>query len=258
MGWLDTWYPNAQAAIGGLRGLGATGSDGVAMSLLTGTDTIGVLGQLSPAVVGAIKSFESKTAGDAFADRVVASDQLNIDGSIDNIGALSDSSNSITVEAYVAGFGDAGSAYRRSVIPGTATYEIFLASDEEDLFSLLRGAMESWQACCDASASAIESCGVDTSALVSTQSLATFWQCVRVLAGNLDQLNSNPPTSYADRIKESAIAALHKSETFAGEAAAALSHEVGNAAGNVAHGFFDTAGMTSVIVAGIAVFLYLR
>lgn len=275
MGWLDQWYPNVIATISQIRGVGPT-SGATPTALLSGLDTIAVLGQMSPGVIGAIRSFENQQHTD-YSDRVFASEALS-SGGRPLFGPALASGTGTSVAEYVAGHGDWPTAWVRSIdkvtatdpgvfginkalgIPDThietRTYEVWILNDEDQLFNYVRQMLNSWQRACDASAAALNS-NPDTAAVVASDQLVTFWTCVRTLASDLDVLQENPPVSYGDRLTQATKDALQKTEQFAGEAAAALSEEVGKAAGNVAEGFFGQAGITALLVAGIAVYLFL-
>lgn len=274
----DKWLTDVRTAIGGLRGWGAPDSRGVRMPCLTGLDTIGVLGQLSPSVVSAVRTFQRQVNGNDLANFVVESSEVGSDGHPDTgtghqiLDGITGSNAFVAWQArvgrleitqYVAGYGYAPHAYKRSVIPGTSTFEPFyvsrlIVSDEDQLYSFVRGLMADWQRAIDASAAAIQSVSNDTAGLIGPAQLRTFWGCITSLCSSLDTLEENPPVTDSEKLKGAALDALHKTEAWAGQVAADLANEVGKAAGAVTKGFFSGAGALSLVVAGLAVWLFVR
>jgi hypothetical protein len=92
----------------------------------------------------------------------------------------------------------------------------------------------------------------------NTLAVSTFLAALRSVCADLDVLAENPPMTTADKIKGAALSALHETEQWAGRTAADLSAEVGKLAGNVASGFFSQAGLLSLTVAGLAVYLFVK
>lgn len=251
MGFRDTWYEATRDALRSIRGEGPLGPDGVAIALVTGLDTISVLGQLAPAVVNAIKAWNRHQGNQ---DGVLRSVFVDDDGhGKTTIGPT------IPVESYVAGYGELPTAWRRSQTRSGDTYEIsFIADDEPDLFGFLRTAVNHWQRAIDASVSAIRSCGVAVTNTAGSLEIKVFWAAIRDLCTDLDVLHENPPQPYWDKIRAAAIDSVHQTEQWAGKTAAELAAEAGKLAGNVGKGFFAEAGALSLVVAGIAVWLFIR
>jgi hypothetical protein len=266
VGFADAWYPFAIDAMRNLRGDGAAGSDRVTMPLLNASDGIAILGQLSPALVSAITSFQYSQAK-SFGANVGRSDLLD-DGVLDNqpaaLARMAESGALLSIADYVAGYGYAMDRPYLRFPPrgGDDRYEPFLVhsdvvSDQDGLLAFLRQTIGDWQRAVDAAAVMISSVPNVTNT-AHPQDVSTFLWCVRALCRDLDVLRENPPKSSGARIKEAVNSAVHDTEEFAGKAAADIASQVGQGAGLVAKGFFSEAGVTSLIVAGIAVWLFVK
>ncbi len=270
----DTWYPNALRAMTSLRGAGVEGSDGARMPITRALDTLAILAQLSRPLVNAISVFQQSQA-DEEGQQVMKSKyltdgvhtkanraQMVVDGAI--------SSGFASIEDYVAGYGVTGQEYRRYLAPGDATafyatgdvtYEPWVPdglSVEDSILASIRQAVRRWQDAVNASAEAMTVYGANLSREMSAELASEFWLAVRRLCVDLDTINAHPPTSTAEKVKASLNEALDKTATVVGEGAAHLAEAVGRTAGNIGKGFFDTAGVTALAVAGIAVLIMLR
>lgn len=255
--WYGTWYPFATQALRNLRGEGRAGADGVTMPLLHASDGISVLGQLSPGIVNAVSRFSTQMR-----TPIVRSDAVDSDGTLvidqTNIGSL----QSISAKEYVAGIGYPGQPYMRAPTAGADLYEPAIlhnaiTGDENQLLSFVRQLMGDWQRAVDAAAVML-SLAATSDDIADSGAVSVFLSSVRALCSDLDVLNENPPLTTADKIKGATLDALHTTEKFAGEAAANIAQEAGTLAGNVAEGFFAKAGVTSLVVAGLAVYLFIR
>jgi hypothetical protein len=265
MGWIDEWYPETISALVEKRGQGGDDTRGVAMPLLMPLDTLALLGLLSGPISQAIHSFQNTAVGE-LGDRVVLSSRLDDNGMIaGSVTALIAHMDGVKIADYVAGQPvlGVGPAWKRTITPFGPSYEPWMiestfGGDETDLIMQVRALMTAWQAAVNAAVFAINAAGADiASRPMSTAHAAEFLRGVRQCAVVLDILAENPPTSGSEKIKGAALAALNRTETFIGETAANLATKVGELAGNVGSGFFSEAGITALIVAGIAVYLFI-
>lgn len=260
--WRSTWYPGIVNAMRGIRGDGDMGIDGVPMPLLLASDGIPMLSQLAPGIIAALKrlSRENKNPGmvarvDLLDSDYLLSGESAIDGALS--GENGEGQLQVPIEAYVSGLGQPGAAWLRSVSRGGSVYapylnDSFWGTEEYELMSFARQAMTPWQAAIDAAALMLSNAAM-ASDMADEDATRVLLDSVRKVCTQLDILSENPPASNWDKLKGAARAAITETEQFAGKAAAQLSEEVGKAAGNVASGFFDQAGITSLIVAGLAV-----
>lgn len=261
MAWADTWITNARTALCALRGDGPTGVDGQPLPNLSPVDTISVVGQVAPGVRNALVNFHRQANQRDAATAAIASGQLDADGTPTN-GLLVDlPGNTISATAYLAGFPQPGAEYRRGLTAGAwalgQTYEPWTGS-ESQLLSFVDQCMTDWAKLCDASAAAILAHGADLTTPWQTEEAQAFWAALGAVCSDLDVLNENPPVDMGTAIVGALRYSLHQTEEFLGKSVAQVSEEVGTAAGNVAKGFFDNAGLLSVAVAGIALFLFLK
>lgn len=261
MGWRDTWYPFAIDAMRSIRGDSSVGDDGAIMPRLIASDGIAMLGQVSGAVVNACRSFDQQINKNLAGHGAMSSAQLD-DGIFYVDASIGDPGPFFAWDNYIAGAGTPGAAYRRSPIMRGPTFEPWIVhdpitGDETALLSFLRSMIGDWQRCVDAAANMIA-----TVPTVSTQTspgqASEFLAALRGLCVSLDVLRENPPVSSARKIRDAALEALRDTEEFAGKAAADIAGSVGQGAGLVAHGFFSEAGVTSLVVAGIAVWLWVK
>jgi hypothetical protein len=267
MGWRDKWYLGMMAAMRSLRGDGQVGTDGIRMPLLQASDGIAILGQISPAVVRVLKR-QSENNG-KLSGLAMRSDLLTPSGILNlselGIGDIADAatpSGSIPIVDYVAGWGASGSAYKRSPVVNGPTFEMFQARDgivgnDTAIIGFQRTMMASWQRGVDAAAAAL-SLVPDVRNPMDVGVAIAFFSAVRSLCADLDVLQDNPPPDRWEQIVGATRSAVDATEEFAGKAAANIAQEIGHASGLVAKGFFAEAGITSLMVAGIAVWLFLK
>lgn len=231
------------------------------MPLLLASDGIPLLSQLAPGIISALKrlSRENKTPGMVARADMLDSDYLLTSESVLSGAASSDSDDPLllSIEAYVAGTGQPGAAWLRYVSRGGSVYAPYLNasfwdSEEHELMSFARQTMVPWQSAIDAAALMLSGAAM-AGDVADSDASRVLLDSIRKVCSQLDVIGENPPTSTWDKLKGAARAAITETEQFAGKAAAQLAEEVGKAAGNVASGFFDQAGITSLIVAGIAV-----
>lgn len=270
MGWSDEWMPNARAALIELRGgISASGSDTTwrgdgqqapsdALPRLSAVDMVAVIGVMTPGVVRALNSWAGTNPVAIPVSGIDSDGAATVAGLVGALGGMD-------AKTYLAGFCDAQRLRpeQRSATPGDLgdgdrTFGVWLTrSGETALYSFVRQLVADYTRVCDAAALAIQAAPAGGAQLPSDAvNLDNFWSAVGALASDLDVLHENPPVSVS--IKDAALDALHRTETFIGSSAADVSQEVGEAAGNLAAGFFDNAGIISVAVAAIALFLFLK
>ncbi len=278
MGWRDTWYPNAMAALCELRGRGPAGSDGIATPLIRAMETISVLGQLSQAIVNACSNFQDNAGVDALHDYAFPSELVR-NGRISNTLYAAQSELEAHVRPmvdYIAGYAPNKSEPWKRLIYGEGalaigatsiavtgyTYEIGYGSSsltaEPALFAQVRELIAAWDRAVEASASAIRYAGADAQRVIDAANASALFTAVRQVCTALDVLRENPPVSSFDKVKGAAEAALDKTADFAGEAVAKAAAKTGETLGAAGEGFFREAGFMSYLVAGLAVMLFIR
>lgn len=270
MSWRENWYPDAIKAAAELRGEGAPGADGVPAPLLTSLDTIGILGLLSPAVVDSVKGFM-----DGSSLRAVGSQTVNTDAGSGTV-STSNSPSTISIADYVAGYVNPGDQPWQRATSKNKFFTEFTAQAYEpwtpdnvvtghpELLMLVHSVMASWQRAVDACSACILGGGVSLADQADQGQVATFLSAVRSLCTDLDSVASNPPADTYATVSSATIDALHKSEAFVGKEAAKLAKEAASGAGQVTKGFLDelfdgfggTTGAIALVVASVAVYLY--
>lgn len=264
MGWRDTWYPYAVAAMIQLRGESAPDAFGNRLPVTRALDTIAIMGQVSAPLVRAIEKF--MTGENGLPSKAIAAKHVDSDGTfiLDSpLGAATAIRDGISIADYVAGYGAPNAAHLRSVEPepDATRYTIWLVdglSNEDGLLGFCRQALADWQATVNASSAAIVANALNLETPMSKVDNAAFWGALRRLCTDLDVIAENPPERTLDKMKGALSDALDKSAEFAGQSAAKLSQKAGEIAGNFGKGFFETAGVTSLVVAGIAVWLFIK
>lgn len=262
MAFRDAWYPHALDALRSLRGDGPLSADGSRLPLITALDTLAILTQLSGPLVDAIERFQRSQSGDlggrVVQSRILKDGALTLGGGV--IGNQVALSLSAPVRDYVAGYGVDGAEWRRYLTPETeaATYEVWIPDDasEPELLRMIRAAVRQWQRAIQVSADCLVIYGANLERGMALDQLDAFWTAVRKLCSELDTIGANPPTSTTDKIVGATKAALDASAYVAGQAVAVTAETAGRTAAQVASGFFDQAGSTTLLlVAGLAVFL---
>lgn len=265
MGWRDTWYPNAMAALCELRGRGPAGNDGIPTPLIKAVESISILGYVVKGMVNALGSFQCANGVDQNCTTVYPSLYVS-NGRVSNSAYVIPGIGSQvrSMEKYLGGYApNKSQPWRRQINgEGSQTYEIGYGSSsltaETALFMETRNLVAAWDRMCEASASAIRSSGTDISRTIPASDAAALFTALRHVCTSLDVLQENPPMSAYDKVKGAAEAALDNVADFAGEAAADLASKVGETAGQVGEGFFREAGFMSYLVAGIAILLFVR
>ncbi len=274
MSWRDDWYASqlrAQREIrgDGIRGTGSTG--GATLPAMFAIDTIAVLGQMSGAIVQAIESYQETQGAPPSAMWIGTQGLDHRTGIFDggSMGAII-GSRTISIPDYVAGYAPSKTqGHLRSptsplgLRPDGATdlHTVWVPdgpSVEDGILSFIRGMLTNWQRVVDISAAIIRANALNLMTTIEPNSADVFWGCVARLAIDLDVLGENPPESTYDKVRKAARDALDKSADAAGRGAAILAENVGRTAGNVGKGFFEEAGVTSLIVAGVAVAIMLH
>jgi hypothetical protein len=267
MKWSDDWYPQARQVLVGLRGAGARDGSGQDLPALSGMDTIGVIGQLTPAVVRALTRFNEQANNQSDATTAVPVSLLNSDGGF--TGGLTDyavmASDGLTAAKYLSAYPNPTVPHLRHPDPGGwafSPYSIWwddgiTAKSESALYTFMRELIRDWQNACDMSAYAILENPDPNSPMGSDMQIA-FWSSISSLCSSLDVIAENPPLEMTERIKGALAESLRESSEFIGKAAAEVSQKVGETAANIATGFFENAGLLSVAVAGIAIYLFVH
>jgi hypothetical protein len=267
-GWRDTWYPNAVDAMRSLRGTGGAGADGSPLPLTQAIDTLAIIAQFPRPLAEAIRRFQ-RSASDGFvfgpsdlADRAINSSLVYPDGTTRPLspadvlaGKLGDS---ITIDDYLAGFPDERAPWLRSPSSSDEFYSLWIpdsAGAEVALLALHREAVRAWSAAVAVSTDMLIDYGANLQAEMAANRNARFWTAIRQLCTALDVIAANPPETNAQKIVGAVKVALSRSGEVAGQGAAHIAEAIGNTAGSAAKGFLDTANMTAVVVAGIAIFL---
>lgn len=127
--------------------------------------------------------------------------------------------------------------------------------DNSHLRSFLRDAITDYQRCLAQVAAAIQSY---PTGMASAPICRLFMSGLQAFASDLEVLGENPPTTFADNFKGAVSAALDASAHAAGEIAAGAGNVIGNVAGSVASGFFSSANLTTIAVAGVVGYVALK
>lgn len=281
----SSWLVAMRAQLVASRGLGPASSSGSAPSpLMSASDGVTLLSLVAPGVVRSI-GIASGVGG------CVQNQFVGVDGSIVNpagaaaaaggaiLGAPDAQTQSqistITNAAYVAGIGLSGSEWLRaatqaeidSAILQQATGALYTfpratvlagINDTTPLWHAARQIMPAWQAICTATAAALQA----GSGPIQQPSLDAFWGALTRLCSTLDTVDQNPPPSDASVLIGAFNAATAATSTAVKELAAAGGKALGDAAnvagaaiGQGAAGFFKSAGLPVLLVAGIAVYI---
>jgi hypothetical protein len=266
MAWADEWYPNQRAALIELRGQGPLGYDGSPLPALSALDSIAMVTMVTGPLISALENYTRAENGEGTGAVARRAEDLDADGhvkrSLIDVGVsllglggspAYDATRQIGAANYLAGVPTDGRPSLRTY--GGDAYELW-ASGEDQLLSFVRDAVAKWQRITNASAAALMTNAADISQPMAGDELRELWSAVSSLCAAMDVLQENPPASTWDRIKGSAEYALDQSTKFVGESAATIAQKVGETAGNLAEGFFEKAGLLAIVVAGIALYLY--
>lgn len=241
-----------------------TGGNGAQLPALSAMDMLSLVGVVTPPTASALKRWVDFNSAVA-----VRADAVNGDGTLIPVMI---GSASLSAKDYLAGFtaADRKTPWLRAPTPdgladASTTFTVWMpdrnivVGNEPALYAFVKQLVADYTRVCDAVAFAIQAApagGAQTSS--DDASVRNFWSMLGSLCSTLDVLQENPPASPGAAVAGALQAALHTTEEFIGKSIAAVSAEAGKAAGNIAHGFFDNAGILSVVVAGIAIFLFLK
>lgn len=264
---------SALVAINGEGSIGVGGSvSGRRLPRTSAIDALTVLAKLSPGLVGAV----SKISMDGRAWRVGVADGDGI-ARADTIAVLAlRSDGGLDAKAYVAGYAHPLVPYQRSKAAATAQgvvllntsplYEPVLAAfalggEDTALLSALRQSMHDWQRAVAAATALALAVPGDLSAMQTGPGVESFWRAVLPLTSGMDVIAEQPITDRFEVLKGALGAGTKASAEFvatnAGELAAYTAELAGETAGTFADAFFSNAGLTAMIVAGLAVYMVL-
>lgn len=280
MGWRDEWYPDTVAALCELRGAGALMTDGLRMPMISALESLSVIGRLSGSISGAVVSFHNSSGREApleVGNARHVPESLYVDaGSSEYFGILGDT---ISVDKWLAGMApNPLRGWRRTNgapwATGKTEVDVVIAStqrlyspfgidtpvrvQEPAIAMQLRELCNAWERAVRAVTGGIMHAGPDISARLDDTYGAALWKAVRQACTALDILRENPPEETYERVRAAAAHSLARSADFAGSAAASIASKVGETAGQIGEGFFREAGFMSLLVAGIAVFAFMR
>jgi hypothetical protein len=279
MSWSDQWYPLTLQALTGLRGEGARDDEGNQYPQIRSTDGIAILAQLSKPLASAIAKFLDGRGAiyqwwrDADGDGVVGS--VTGDKILDKVWLAN--SDEISIEEYLGGYGlrvsrepwirtpNATAAVESNDGDKFATWSksfyqpmlnrALLGGEEDALLHQIRSAVARWDDGVGASALCIDAAGVDKESIANDENTIHFFTAVRSLCVAIDLLHENPPDSTIDKVTAAAEHALERSADAIGRGAAYTADLAGRTAGTAVEGFLGTASLTSIVVAGLAVYL---
>ena len=272
---MATWsklIDNTITALIDQNGAGTIGESGIVkgrrLPRTSAINALTMLAKISPAIVAAIAKVSYK--GQAHRSSIV-----DDDGTIDEdaliLGGLE---TSISAKAYVAGYPDPNVPYRRSVAAVTAQgitalntsplYEpavesFVLGGEQTDLLAACRESMRDWQAAVNAATALALATPGDLARLQTGPAVDAFWRAAIVLYSGVSSIAEEPVTDRLDVIKGALRDSTNVTTQFiaenAGEFAAAAADTLGKTAGTFADAFLSNAGITALIVAGVAVYL---
>jgi hypothetical protein len=276
MGWLDTWLPNTQAALTQILGSGGTSADGTTMPAIRSIDTITILGQITPGLIDALKRYTTGINGADASQAAVLSSLTTTDGTPNFNGSIVGAVAAATLGGGSKPYVDAATYLSYAPKPNEHprvrcktmeyldgdTYALWVKdTDSQDLayYGFVSQAIADYQSAVDAAASAITENAVDITQPAPDDSNSAFWSALVQLCSDLDTLNEVPPaTLSADLMAKALGYSLHQTEQWVGKTVAQAAGEIGELAANVTEGFFSTAGLMSIVVVGLVIFMYVR
>jgi hypothetical protein len=269
MSFREVWYPRALAALISLRGEGGVALTGERLPLTSAIDTLAILAQFPGPLAQSIERFQASQAegfvagGAPMADRALSASWLNADGTMRDFGVheIMKGIDSVSLLEYLAGYPAFGAPWLRRPSTSTGFYSMWIPSDggsEVHILSLYRAAVKQWSVAVQSSTDMLTDYGADITASMANWRNQEFWGAIRKLCNEMDNINANPPLPNAQKITEAVKVALDRAGDVAGQGAAHIAETVGRTAGSAAQGFLDTANITAVVVAGIAIFLMVR
>lgn len=275
-------YVEQYAAIVGelikLRGDAGIDSTGNRVPLMTGDDTVGVLGLYTRGLIAAI-SRRGIIVASAFAtaDGKITSG-LSADASASDVASayLIAKSHTRTPAQYLAARASSPSwrrlcpadsaeiaAARAAGYGYVVTFEPVrdlqgIRDDQLEQIYFLRESIDEYERALYASSSAFALYGAGK---ISKDAAATFLLAIRQLGRSLDVMSENPPTTFVQdlrgALKASAGAtavALEEGAKTAGEWAANVADTAGRVAGGFTGGFLANAGLLTLVIAGVVVY----
>lgn len=290
-GW-SAWYLALKNQLVTSRGSSTPALDGSPLPQITAGDCVVILSQVAAGVIrGVTTASGSGTVplASLVDDTGSISSASNVVEDLTGQGSLVNSlSPTLTVAAYVGGYGVTGSEWIRGVesatgvrgqilfegevLGGTATLFTFGRAivaaglnDTSGLWTTARGAMAAWQQACNACANII---GNGPGTLQPTDNQA-FWSALVRLTSTLDTIDQNPPPSTASLVAGAFNAATQKSKQAisdlaskgaeaASQAAADIANKAAQIAGSSVNTFFQNAGLPVLVIAGTAVYIALH
>ncbi len=281
MTWVN-WYSNAVDALRSLRGVAGLGTDGQALPALRPMDTIAVLGQFSRRLIESIESFMASQNDHEYPyhKRAIPIWYVDGDSMVAPLGAgrlfgirqrdkliLTEPNPdvpSISIAEYVAGKPHDGKAWQRRT-PDDAVNVFTIWIEGKRVFEEHSGhanayadAMAKWQRAVDASAHTITNAAAGMQTQIAHVDLDNFISAIRALSFSMDAVVSNPPPTDWQQVRNALAKSANATADFVGQAAADVADKAGELAGHVAEGFFSQASAMSLIVAGLAVWLFLK
>jgi hypothetical protein len=290
--WSGSWYPSTIQALLGIAGPGFEDANtGITMPNLSAIDTMAILGLVTGSVVSAIERFNRDTNGisDKRQSAILSSD-VDGDGVLVDLEvilgqAMGDATHHIDAKTYLSYPTDLSEAGMASSTPWRryppsetqdglwaglprmdTSFEVYVVNavyktDARVVtIGMVRQMIADYQRMVMACSSAIYACSADVTNPAPQDDLTEFLGALRSLCADFDVLNENP-TEFAS-IAEALHAALAKTSEFVGKALADISAEVGKQAGivgaGVTGGFLENAGLLSIVVVGIVIYLFLR
>lgn len=253
MGWTET-YPGIVAALVKKNGHYWQGEPKMMLA-----DFVATLSAYSSALAPAITRV---------ADRIVRTEFVSVDGLlITQIGV----GDSIHAEVYLSqGVGVEKQAWKRrlsSSLFGGAVGQTFepcrdqtiIHDTQLELIGFVRQAVADYQKALDQISKAAISYPISWA---SRDIVVSFLAALRALGSDLDVLGENPPRNWTEDVGGALRVTAAKTQDAvtdiakgAGSVAAWTAETVGRAAGGAASGFFDTAGVTGILVAGLVAYV---
>lgn len=290
MGFRDEFYPQTVAAMIQRNGEAAPDALGNRLPITKAVETIAILGTLSPHIVRILEQFQQRmdapkigamretyVTAAGFMNLADAPAPISAPGEIEpmfggdivaNDRKWRDAFNLVTWKEYLAGFPKPGKPYARTPVSrlGQGYWVPWMPAvrveswAETDLYTFLCQMVGEWQMAVDAGAAGIRA-QANANNPMSSANNAAFWSTIRRLTASMDVIDENPPRDFFDRVKgavkQSVNDSLDKTAEFAGEAAAVLAEKTGEIAGKFTQGFFAEAGITAIVVAGLAIYLFI-
>lgn len=147
-----------------------------------------------------------------------------------------------------------------------ARHRAIVQDDKLTHITFLRETISAYQRANDRILEAVGLYGLFGATRSVMESIArSFFVSIRDLAGSLDVLQENPPTTFSQDAKKALGAALDASAEAtaaiaqgAGEAAAWAGNVAGKVAGSAAGGFLEGANLTTLAVAAIVLYAWVR